>query len=258
MAGRDITEGDDNVWALAEDGLPIARGIMDVGVATSTATWQNTDVSYDVAVGGQPFIYAINDTRPYVRQTAPFKKEQFDNQAEPGEQSLTGWWIRSQSSFHSGAGIKFYDPSAGETVQNRFLESKGLNIWTKGQVTLLKSCAEGHNTTGPIGANGSVQQHLRSIKWGSNKGVLLHDGYDVDKILADDPDNPIHFIDYNDGTDSPVYTICDDGTFAYWITNTATKKTVYKKPLTGSSASLQMLTICLMKLAQFLMLLLST
>lgn len=74
MAGRDITEGDDNVWALAEDGLPIARGIMDVGVATSTATWQNTDVSYDVAVGGQPFIYAINDTRPYVRQTAPFKK----------------------------------------------------------------------------------------------------------------------------------------------------------------------------------------
>jgi hypothetical protein len=233
VAGRDITEGDDNVWALAEDGLPIARGVMDVGVATSTVTWQNTDVSYDVAVGGQPFIYAINDARPYIRQTAPFRKEQFDNQAEPGEQSLTGWWIRSQSSFHAGAGIKFYDPSAGETVQNRFVESKGLNIWTKGQVTLLKACAEGHNTTAPIGANGSVQQHLRSIKWGSNKGVLLHDGYDVDKILADDPDNPIHFIDYNDGTDAPVYSICDDGVTAYWITNSATKKEVYKKALTG-------------------------
>jgi hypothetical protein len=43
--------------------------------------------------------------------------------------------------------------------------------------------------------------------------------------------NPIHFIDYNAGTDSPVYAICDDGTFAYWITNTATKKTVYTRRL---------------------------
>ena len=33
------------------------------------------------------------------------------------------------------------------------------------------------------------------------------------------------------------YMLCDDGTFAYWVTNTATKKTVYKKPLTGTSAS---------------------
>ncbi len=100
MAGRDITEGDSNVWDLAGDGLPIARGIADVGITSSSAYWQNTSDSYDVAVGGQPFFYAINDQRPYIRQTAPYKKDQFDNGAEPGEQSLTGWWIRSQSSFH--------------------------------------------------------------------------------------------------------------------------------------------------------------
>jgi hypothetical protein len=64
---------------------------------------------------------------------------------------------------------------------------------------------------------------------------LLHDEYDVDKIAVDG--TVTHFIDYNTGTDAPVYAICDDGTYAYWITNTATKKTVYKKPLTGSSAS---------------------
>jgi hypothetical protein len=46
----------------------------------------------------------------------------------------------------------------------------------------------------------------------------------------------VHFVDYNSGTDLPVYAICDDGTFAYWITNTATKKTVYKKALTGTSS----------------------
>jgi hypothetical protein len=223
---RDITEGRAN------------RSIaVDVGVVSTSAIWQNTDVAYDVAVGGLPFIYAINDSRPYIRQTAPFKKDQFDNGQEPGEQSLTGWWLRSQMSFHSGAGINFFDPgTSDERGHYRFHESKGLNVWTKGEVTLLKNCTTvSHPATGTIASNGNVQQHLRSIKWNSTEGVLLHDEYDVDKIAIDG--TVTHFIDYNSGTDSPVYAICDDGTFAYWITNTATKKTVYKKPLTGSSAS---------------------
>ena len=186
-----------------------------------------------------PFIYAISDARPYIRQTAPFKKEQFDNQTEPGEQSLTGWWIRSQQSFHGGDGITFYDPANSTTFSPdhyRFADSKGVNVWNQGEVTLLKNVTSGHATTGPIATNGVVQQHLRSIKWSTFTGALLHDEYDVDKIKVTDPSNPIHFIDYNSGTDSPVYAICDDGTFAYWITNTSTKKTVYKKALTLTSA----------------------
>ena len=93
-----------------------------------------------------PFIYAINDARQYVRQTAPFRKEQFDNQTEPGEQSLTGWWIRSQSSFHDGTGIKFYDPAlipGNSTYQ--FADSKGINVWTEGQATLLRNTATAHS-----------------------------------------------------------------------------------------------------------------
>jgi hypothetical protein len=271
-------------------------------------------MSYDVALGGLPFIYAINDSRPYVRQTAPFRKDQFDNGTEPGEQSLTGWWIRSQMSFHSGSGIKFFDPATtDENGHYRFADSKGINVWTKGEATLLKSCTSTHTTTGTIASNGVTQQHLRSIKWSANsnnyKGVLLHDEYDVDKVfpaitvsisnkaltsnvatlttsaahglsvgmqititgvdatfngeyritgvpttttftyaktatnVASTAVSPVgtgvagivHFVDYNSGTDAPVYAICDDGTFAYWITNTATKKTVYKKALTGDS-----------------------
>ena len=184
MAGRDITEGDDNVWALAGDGLPIARGVADIGVATTAGLWQNTDVAYDVALGGLPFIYAISDARPYTRQTAPFRKDQFDNGAEPGEQSLTGWWLRSQSSFHGGEGIRFYDPSAGETVAHRFTDSKNVDVWTKGQVTLLKSVENTHITTGPVVGTDHQhpQQHVRSIQWSGVEGVLLHDEYDVDKI----------------------------------------------------------------------------
>jgi hypothetical protein len=225
VAGRDITEG------RAERAIAV-----DIGIVSDGAIWQNTNESYDVAVGGLPFFYAINDARPYIRQTAPFRKEQFDNQQQPGEQSLTGWWIRSQMSFHSGTGIKFYDPATTDEVgQYRFADSKGVDVWTKGQVTLLKSCTSGHNTTGPIGSNLSVQQHLRSIQWSTSKGVLLHDEFDVDKI--DSSGTVTHFIDYTAGTNSPVYAICDDGVTAYWITNTATKKTVYKKALTGVSGA---------------------
>lgn len=226
---RDITEG------------RVARAIaVDVGIVSSTATWQNTDIAYDVAIGGLPFIYAINDSRPYIRQTAPFRKDQFDNGTEPGEQSLTGWWIRSQMSFHSGSGINFYDPATtDENGHYRFHESKGVNVWTKGQVTLLKNSTEGHITTGAIDSNGRPTQQLRSIKWNSTSGVLLHDEYDVDKIAADG--TVTHFIDYLTGSAEPVRAICDDGTNAYWITNAtaggANKLHMFKKPLTGSSAS---------------------
>ena len=245
MAGRDITEGDDGVYS-SYDGSgvsTVARGVADIGIVSSTTTWQNTDVAYDVAVGGLPFIYAINDSRPYIRQTAPFRKDQFDNGQEPGEQSLTGWWIRSQMSFHSGSGIKFYDPATtDENGHYRFADSKGIDVWTKGQATLLKNVTAGHNTTGPIATNGVVQQHLRSIKWSTFTGALLHDEYDVDKIKVTDPSNPVHFIDYTAGAGVyPVYAICDDGTNAYWITNVTSggtsKLTAFGKPLTGSSAS---------------------
>lgn len=234
MAGRDITEGRGS--STANVGYAIA---VDLGIVSSSAVWENTAISYDTAIGGLPFFYAISDARPYIRQTAPFRKEQFDNNSEPGEQSLTGWWLRSQSSFHNGSGIKFYDPSAGETTKYRFQDSKGVNVWTKGQVTLLRNTTENHTITGPIAANGRSQQQLRTIKWGSTGGVLLHDEYDVDKI--DTAGTVTHFIDYNSGTDYPVYGICDDGVNAYWSTRIldsgVDKTAVYKKALTGNSST---------------------
>jgi hypothetical protein len=225
MAGRDIT-----------DGRSTRSIAVDVGVVTSTSIWQNTDIAYDIAIGGMPFILATNEQRPYGRRTAPFKKDQFDSTNEPGEQSLTGWWIRSQMSFHGGAGINFFDPATNdENGHYRFADSKGLNVWTKGEVTLLNNCTQGHNTTGAIRSNGRAFQTMRSIKWNSSSGVLLHDEYDVDKI--DTSGTVTHFIDYNAGINAPVYAICDDGTTAYWITNSATKKEIYKKALTGTTAT---------------------
>jgi hypothetical protein len=233
VAGRDITEG-----------RPTRAIAVDVGVVSTTAIWQNTDVAYDVAVGGMPFIYAISDARPYIRQTAPFRKEQFDNQTEPGEQSLTGWWIRSQQSFHGGDGITFYDPA--QTASNspdhyRFADSKGVNVWDQGKVTLLNDTINTHQTTGPVTGTDHQHpnQHARSIQWSGINGILLHDEFDVDKIST--TGTVTHFIDYISGTDRKVHAICDDGVFAYWITNKTVggnqRLTMFKKPLTGDSTT---------------------
>ena len=232
MAGRDITEG-----------RPTRAIATDIGIVSDGAVWQNTDINYDVAIGGLPFIYAISDARPYIRQTAPFRKDQFDNQTEPGEQSLTGWWIRSQSSFHGGTGITYFDPQTSDEFGHyRFADSKGVNVWKQGEVTLLKDVINTHQTTGPvIGTDHQhVNQHTRSIQWSGINGVLLHDEYDVDKIASDG--TVTHFIDYNTGGAEPVRAICDDGVFAYWVSNAtaggANKLHMYKKLLTDNTTTI--------------------
>ena len=107
----------------------------------SVKTYQVTGAAYDLSVNGLPFFVYATDETPYRRQTAEYRKQQVDQSTEPGEQTLTGWWLRSQSSFHNGSGINFYDPSAGETVNYRFADSDNVDVWTKGQVTLLKETA---------------------------------------------------------------------------------------------------------------------
>ncbi len=298
MAGKDITES-----------LPLNVG--NPGIA---GFWINNAEDYDVAIGGEPFILAPTDVNPYQRETAPYRKDQFDNSKEPGEQSLTGWWIRSQSSFHGGTGIKFYDPTSGESTNYRFTDSQGVDVWTKGQVSLLNDVYENHEITTALQTNGKPSQHVRSIRYSDRDAVLLHDGYDVDKVyqpitasvsnkaltsnvatlttsaahglsvgmevvitgvdatfngtytittvpttttftyaktatdVTSAAVSPVgsatstitHFIDYNSGSAEPVYGICDDGTYAYWVTNTpqggASKLHMYKKPLTGNSS----------------------
>ena len=220
MAGQNITED-----------LPL-----NIGNPGTAGFWTNNAEDYDVAFGGIPFFLAPTDVNPYQRETAPYRKEQFDNSREPGEQSLTGWWIRSQSSFHGGTGINFYDPTAGESIGYRFNDSQGVNVWTKGQVSLLKEATEvNHFVTESVVSASYDAQHLRTIQWSGTNGVLLHDGYDVDKIAADG--TVTNFVDYNSGTDTKVYGICDDGTYAYWVTNTGSKLEMFKKLLTLDSGT---------------------
>ena len=220
MAGQDITEG-----------LPL-----NVGNPGTSGFWTNRAEDYDVAFGGIPFFMAPTDQNPYQRETAPYRKEQFDNSREPGEQSLTGWWLRSQSSFHGGTGIKFYDPSAGESIAYRYFDSQGVNPWVKGQVTLLRDTTNAHVVTTPVSTTtDKAEQHIRSIRYNNTDAILLHDGYDIDRIDADG--TKVDWVDYNTGTDDPVFAVCDDGKFAYWITNdTASGKLEWNKKLLSDGA----------------------
>ena len=69
------------------------------------SSYNGSTVAYDIAIGGQPFFLETSDDSPYRRVTAQYRKQQLDTTREPGEQTLTGWWIRSQSTFHLGQGI---------------------------------------------------------------------------------------------------------------------------------------------------------
>ena len=300
-------------------GDDITEGIPFVLSNPEGATYTASGYAYDVAINGLPFFIAASDDNPYRRVTAQYRKQQIDQSREPGEQTLTGWWLRSQSSFHYGQGIKFFEPIQDESLRFQYTESKGLDVWTKGQATLLKSVDSQHLTTGGIQTDGRPWQMMRSIQWTTDgntyNGVLLADEYDVDKVfpkitvsinnkaltsnvatltttaahglctgmeivitgvdatfngtytitgvpttttftyaktasnVASTPVSPvgtgvaeiIHFIDYNSGSDYPVYAMCDDGVYAYWVTNRLVagnyRLTVYKKPLNGDSTT---------------------
>jgi hypothetical protein len=158
-----------------------------------STNYQATGVAYDIAINGLPFFLAASDDSPYRRVTAQYRKQQYDQTREAGEQSLTGWWFRSQSSFHLGQGIKYFEPAQDESLRFQYTESKGLDVWTKGQVSLILDTDATHQTTGTLNANLRPQQHLRSIQWEQLKntgattyneflGCLMLDGYDIDKI----------------------------------------------------------------------------
>ena len=226
MAGRDITEGRGDNLGPSTSNPSLGRSIaVDVGILSSSSTWQNSGDAYDVAIGGQPFFYAIGDERPYIRQTAPYRKEQFDNNQEPGEQSLTGWWLRSQSSFHNGTGIKFYDPSAGEIVSHRFTDSNNVDVWTKGQVTLLKE------TAALTGVSSGIYKLISGISTTTNVIIGYIPGSTTIKSFEADGDIVTTYAPTNLGNilDGAVVT---DGTRLFIADNDH----IYVGPLNAASA----------------------
>jgi hypothetical protein len=139
-----------------------------------------TTYKYDVAVAGMPFIYAITDNTPYRRQTAEFRTQRVDQLRDPGEQSLSGsgYWIRSQSSFHLGAGSPYQEPITGslDEARFRFASSVGINPWTPGQISLLKRTTLQEAVTGDSRVFNTVisgVEYLILVKYASTETIRV-------------------------------------------------------------------------------------
>src|SRR4249919_48322 len=112
----------------------------------ASASLKRGQVHWDISINGIGLNLGINDQNPYMRESAQVQKQQLDTSYEAGEQTLdSGYWIRSQTSWHLGAGANFYEPgsvnrySNSTITQYRYATSVGVDVWDEGNLTLLKA-----------------------------------------------------------------------------------------------------------------------
>jgi hypothetical protein len=204
------------------------RPVDPIGQPASSAgtTYINTANSYDVAIGGLPFFLGITEKYPYKRETAPYRKQQIDQQREPGEQTLTGWWLRSQSSFHYGAGIKFEEPIQGETVPYRFNKSAGVEVFNVGKMTLLPDVELGVAASNAPQIEGATDSNGVDI-------ILQADGSTLKRVTAIGTSTTLTW-----GGSGSILSITNDGV-NYYVANATG---IYKGPLTGASSGTSIFT----------------
>lgn len=175
---------------------------------SGATTFTTTGEAYDVAIAGLPFFLLISDETPYRRASAKYRKEQFDQTREAGEQSLTGWWFRSQSSFHLGAGIKYFEPQQDESLRFQYTESKGMDVWTRGQATLL-------NATASFNAGAAAPQ-LIGVNDGTNDCIVITDGTAIKKITSASASTTYT----QAGTASTIFSVTTNGKQYFFINGT--------------------------------------
>jgi hypothetical protein len=193
----------------------------DISYVSQGSNFDLTNVAYDVSFNNIPFILKVDNQNPYRRETAQYKKDQFDNSAEPGEQSLTGWWVRSQTSWHNGAGIEFYEPGTDyQHVSHRFYDSRGIDVWTVGEIRLHKkvfhaysstsgagniNAATGNDGTNDVLVSGDAKGILRKITLSGNSSASTA------TYVAPSTSYP----DGHSGTDYPFHSVTTDGSTYY-------------------------------------------
>jgi hypothetical protein len=98
----------------------------------------NPDTDWAYSIGGIHFLSAASDNYPYQRQLTKLVKDQFDTSDNPGDNSLEGWWVRSQSDWSLGSDQLFMESMSDDTVSRRFWKSAGMDVFTRpGEMSLL-------------------------------------------------------------------------------------------------------------------------
>ncbi len=112
--------------------LPI---ILSQAIPTALVKYKREDFAASYAIGNTPWLSGASDQNRISRITTTYQKERIDQGTSAGENSLSNWWIRSATSWHHGAGERYYDADSSD--QYRFYESNNIDVWTLGELKLL-------------------------------------------------------------------------------------------------------------------------
>lgn len=188
-----------------------------------SSSYALTDIAYDYAINGIPFnagesLRGTYFRRMYTREFAAIRKDQFDNQNVPGEQSILGWWLHSQALFTGGGGLQFLDTTQDPTLLTHYSYSEGLDtLSTPGQVSLLQA-----TKTVATGLTGPTQ--LRGVQKGGVDGVLVLDTGAKTLNFYNSAGAATSYTMAAVGTMSNTFT--DDGTNYYYADTTGVWKGV--------------------------------
>lgn len=194
--------------------------------SSTTSAFVKSNVSYDYAIAGIPFLSGVSNRnsyfrRRYTRDLQQITKAQFDNGQFVGEQSFTGWWLRSGMSFHGGAGILYSDTGEDTSLAIRYYDSYGINPWTINQLTLL-------NTTNQALTSANANLKIRGITVAGTDYLLCADGTALKRLTG-----TATSLTYTvTGMTGSISSITDDGSNYY----VATTSGVYSGPLDNSVA----------------------
>lgn len=168
-------------------GLPIA-GDTALPLVLSRQIQQANTSGYklDITVDGIPFLLNPTEKDPWTWEVREDRREQFDNSNEAGEQSFGYFWLRSQSSFHGGAGQEFLDSGAEvqEVSRIRYNLSSQMDVFSKiGSIT-PRGSVTGTTIT-------SIVRAVPFVRAGVNKIAVARqndsvDFYNVSPALAFD------------------------------------------------------------------------
>ena len=112
--------------------LPI---ILSQAIPTALVKYKREDFAASYAIGNTPWLSGASDQNRISRITTTYQKERIDQGTSAGENSLSNWWLRSATSWHHGAGERYYDADASD--QYRFYESYNIDVWETGELKLL-------------------------------------------------------------------------------------------------------------------------